>query len=61
MSETKVNPLYFDCPSCKALATLRPLGQSRRTKRVEYECSECRIRYSEQALEREAAKRSVNI
>ena len=57
MSETKFKPQYFDCPSCKAFATLRLLGRGRRTKRVEYECSECRSRYNEQALERESAKR----
>jgi transposase-like protein len=59
MSGANSKPHYFDCPSCKAFATLQLLGQGRRAKRVEYECSQCQSRYSEKALEREAGKRQL--
>jgi transposase-like protein len=57
MTGTKVDPHFFDCPSCKAFATLRLLGFGKRKRRREYECSQCRARFGADALESESAKR----
>ena len=51
---------YFDCPSCKAFATLRRLDRKQRHKASEeYECTECRSRHDAEELEQEAAKRKA--
>jgi transposase-like protein len=54
---SKADPHFFDCPSCKALATLRLLGFGKRKRKPEYECSECRARFGADRLESESAKR----
>jgi transposase-like protein len=57
---TIADPHYFDCPSCKAFATLRRLDRRRgHTGSDEYECQDCHSRYGTEELEREAAKRKA--
>jgi hypothetical protein len=53
------DPHYFDCPSCKAFATLRLLSPKRRNSTAEYECGECHSRHGEDLLQRESTKRAA--
>jgi predicted RNA-binding Zn-ribbon protein involved in translation (DUF1610 family) len=51
---------YFDCPSCKAFATLRRLDRKGHRKTSdEYECSECLSQHGAEELDRESAKRKA--
>lgn len=63
MSAPNRDPHFFDCPSCKAFATLRLFGRGRRAKAAEkavaYECEQCHAQFPADALERESAKRAV--
>ena len=59
MSAPHSDPHFFDCPSCKAFASLRLFGRRRHKQVPEYECSECHERYPENTLEQESAKRGV--
>jgi len=54
------DPHFFDCPSCKAFATLRRVARKvRRPPADEYECRECHGRFRPEQLEAESAKRKV--
>lgn len=60
MSNPVPDTHYFDCPSCKAFATLRRLDRKHRRKTSdEYECSECHSRHGTEELEQESAKRKA--
>jgi transposase-like protein len=58
MSTSTRDPHFFDCPSCKAFASLRLLERKERHKH-EYVCSECQARFDEDALKQESAKRGA--
>ncbi len=56
------DPHFFDCPSCKAFATLRRLSPKKRRRSTsdEYECSECHSRHGTEELDRESARRKAS-
>jgi hypothetical protein len=58
MSASSRDPHFFDCPSCKAIATLR-LFERKEHKKHEYVCSECQTRFGEDALRQESEKRGA--
>jgi C4-type Zn-finger protein len=66
MATSNRDPHYFDCPSCKAFATLRLFERKERHKHRhghahedEYVCSKCQGRFDEDVLRGESAKRGA--
>jgi transposase-like protein len=60
MSTSTRDPHFFDCPSCKAFATLRLFERKERhSHKHEYVCSECQGRFDEDVVEQESAKRAT--
>jgi hypothetical protein len=50
MAPSGNQPHFIDCPSCKALATLKPFKRGARS-RAKYECTECRKHFDSELRE----------